>query len=225
MKATILVSLLFAGVSFAGLENWTNSEGVTVQLELVEVVDNDGEKSGVFKMRNGRTVTIKAADLAVADAARLAEWKPEEKAPAAASAGPSVFDKLLDGNLVKLDGRSLKAARDVEKPLKYYVFYYTASWCGPCQAFTPSLVDFYNEHKNANFELVLITSDRDEKAMAKYAQEKSMPWPQLKLSRTDKFKSETKHGVTGIPSLIVCDLEGQVVSRSRSLQELENLVK
>lgn len=225
MKTTVLLSLLFAGAAFAGFEGWTNSEGVTVQLDLVEVVEKDGEKSGVFKMRNGRSVTIKAADLALADAARLVDWKPEEKPAEAVPAGPSVFDKLLDGNLVALDGRSLKSVRDLEKPQKYYVFYYTASWCGPCQAFTPSLVDFYNEHKTDNFELVLISSDRDERSMTTYAQEKKMPWPQLRLSRTERFEKATEHGVTGIPSLIVCDLEGNVVSRTRSLAELEKLVK
>ena len=47
-----------------------------------------------------------------------------------AKGGP--FDKLLDGNLVKLDGKKVgKVAKDFAKPEKYYVFYYSASWCQP----------------------------------------------------------------------------------------------
>jgi nucleoredoxin len=106
------------------------------------------------------------------------------------------------------------------------VFYYTASWCGPCRAFTPELVKFYNEHKNENFELVLISSDRDEKSMEAYAEKNKMPWPHLKFDQLGTFKGKFNHGVRGIPSVIVCDLEGNIVTNNgRDLNTLEQLVK
>jgi nucleoredoxin len=222
MKAIILLSLMFAGAAFAGFEKWVNKDGKTADLELIKVVEKDGEKAGEFKMRNGKTITLKASDLSEEAAEKLEAWEP----PAAVVEGkPSVFDEVLDGNLVKLDGKSLKKYDMTERPKKYYVFYYTASWCPPCQQFTPSLVEFYNEHKNENFELVLITSDQEEGAMEKYATDKKMPWPQLKLKEAPKFKKEFKHGVTGIPSVIVCDLEGKNLGNFRNLAELEKLVK
>ena len=213
---------MFAGVAFAGFEKWVNKDGKSADLELIKVVEKDGEKAGEFKMRNGKTITLKASDLSEEAAEKLESWEP----PAAVVEGkPSVFDEVLDGNLVKLDGKSLKKYEMTERPKKYYVFYYTASWCPPCQQFTPSLVEFYNEHKNENFELVLITSDQEEGAMEKYATDKKMPWPQLKLKEAPKFKKEFKHGVTGIPSVIVCDLEGKNLGNFRNLAELEKLVK
>jgi nucleoredoxin len=225
MKKTILLSILLAGVSFAGFEKWTNKDGKAAELELVKVTDTAGVKTGEFKMRNGKTISLKAADLSEADAKRLDEWKPAEGAAAATEAKPSVFDEMLDGNLVKLEGKSLKKFEQTKPPAKYYVFYYTASWCGPCQQFTPSLVEFYNKHKSDNFEIVLITSDSEEGDMEDYAKEKKMPWPQLKLAKTEKFKKEFKHGVTGIPSVIVCDLEGKNLGNYRDLAALEKLVK
>ena len=208
----------------ADFENWTNAEGKVAQLDLIEVKGEGDDKEGVFKMRNGRQVTIKKKDLSEADATRLDEWKaPEPEQVAAAT--PSVFDEVLDGNLEILDGKRLKKHELSAKPKKYYVFYYTASWCPPCQAFTPELVRFYNKNKNDNFELVLITSDRDEDAMEEYASDKKMPWPQLKLSKAPAFKGKFKHGVTGIPSVITCDLEGNIVSKTENLKELEKLVK
>jgi thiol-disulfide isomerase/thioredoxin len=221
MKAIILLSLMFAGAAFAGFEKWVNKDGKTADLELIKVVEKDGEKAGEFKMRNGKTITLKASDLSEEAAEKLEAWEP----PAVVEGKPSVFDEVLDGNLVKLDGKSLKKYDMTERPKKYYVFYYTASWCPPCQQFTPSLVEFYNEHKNENFELVLITSDQEEGAMEKYATDKKMPWPQLKLKEAPKFKKEFKHGVTGIPSVIVCDLEGKNLGNFRNLAELEKLVK
>lgn len=222
MKNIICLSLIIAGTSLGTLEKWTNKEGVAADLDLIRVMETNGEKSGEFKMHNGKTVILKAADLSQDSITKLAAWQP----PAPVIEGkPSIFDEVLDGNLVVLSGESLKKADITTRPKKYYVFYYTASWCGPCQKFTPSLVSFYEKHKNGNFEIVLISSDRNEKAMEAYAVNKKMPWPQLKLSKVPEFKTKFKHGVTGIPSVIVCDLEGKNLGNFRNLVELEKLVK
>jgi hypothetical protein len=62
--------------------------------------------------------------------------------------------------------------------------------------------------------------------MEEYAAEKKMPWPQLKLDQVDDFKKDFKHGVNGIPSVIVCDLEGKNLGNFRSdLNKLAELVK
>lgn len=222
MKSSLILLTLgaLAGSAFAGFETWTSKDGRAAELELVSVSDVGGEKTGEFKLRNGKTVTLKASALSEADAKRLAEWTAPaatETAPAAAAAAaPSVFDKVLEGNLVKLDGKSLKRYSEPVKPAKYYLFYYTASWCGPCHKFTPSLVEFYDKYrsKGNDFELVLITSDSDEGAMEEYAAEFKMQWPQLKLSKADKFKDEFKHPGTGIPNLVLTDTEGKLIKGS-----------
>lgn len=217
-----LLSLIVAGVSCAAIEKWTNKDGKTAELELVKVVDKDGEKVGEFKMRSGKTVMIKASELSEEAVAKIAVWEP----PAPIIQGKtSVFDKSLDGNLLKLEGKSLKRFALTERPKKYYVFYYTASWCGPCQQFTPSLVEFYEKHKSDDFEIVLITSDEDEDAMKEYAVDKKMPWPILKLKDAESFKKKFDHGVNGIPSVIVCELDGKNLGNYRDLVSLEELIK
>lgn len=42
--------------------------------------------------------------------------------------------------------------------------YFSAKWCGPCQAFTPKLIDFYNQ-VNVNgkqLEIIYVSGDSDE---------------------------------------------------------------
>jgi len=216
MKTSLSIAIAISLVLplSAAFENWTNKEGKTAQLELVEVIGEADAKEGVFQMRNGRKVNIKQADLAEADAKRLADWKPA--APEAPAAEPSVFDEALDGNLVILDGKRLKKHELASKPTKYYLFYYTASWCPPCQAFTPSLVKFYKANKpnNDEFEIILVTSDRDEEDMEKYAISKDMTWPHLKLSKVEKFQKKFKHPGDGIPNLVLTDLEGKLIKTS-----------
>lgn len=218
--------MLIGGTCLAEFASWTSKDGRSAELELKSVSEADGEKVGEFLMRNGRVTKLKASQLSAECAAKLSEWKPvsDEQSASEEASAPSVFDGFLDGNLLRLDGRSLKSCKDATKPAKYYVFYYTASWCGPCQQFTPELVRFYNRNKNADFEVVLITSDSDEDAMEEYAKEKEMPWPQLKLKKAKDFKAKFQHGVTGIPSVIVCDLEGNNLGNHRDLRSLEKLV-
>lgn len=230
MKSSLLipvVSGLLSVSASAGFETWTSKDGKPVEMELMSVSDSGGWKVGEFRMKNGKTISIKASALSEVDAQRLADWKTLESAPGDAPAAekPGKFDGILDGNLVKLEGRSLKRFSQEAKPEKYYIFYYTASWCGPCHKYSPILVDFYNKNKNANFEIVLITSDSDEAAMEAYAKEKKMPWPQLKMSRVEKFEKQFDHKVSGIPSVITCDLDGNIVSRTESIAELTKLVK
>lgn len=222
-SATLLICLLLLGVQArAEFRVWKNADGKSAELKLLEVVEQDGQKVGKFKLRNGRQVELKMSELSGPDATALADWKPpvDEFVPS------SVFDQSLDGNLVKLDGKKLKPFKDFKKPSKYYLFYYTASWCPPCRAFTPTLVDWYHKNKNDSFELVLITSDRDEGAMEGYAKDKKMPWPQLELKKVRNFRGDHLHGVRGIPSLIVCELDGKMLGNYRSrLPELTSMVK
>jgi nucleoredoxin len=231
MKNSIrfLLACLLTVSASAEFRTWTRNDGKTAEIDLVAVTATADGKSGEFKMRNGRSVTLPAASLSEADAKMLNDWQAPEaeaEAPAAASA-ESVFDTVLNGNLEILDGRKLKRYQPASKPTKHYVFYYTASWCPPCQTYTPDLVKFYNKAKkdNDSFELVLITSDREEDAMEDYAKDKKMPWPHLKFSKANDFKSKFQHGVSGIPSVIICDLEGNIVSRTRSIDEIAKILK
>jgi thiol-disulfide isomerase/thioredoxin len=218
MKTSLqfLFSALLAVSASAEFRTWTRNDGKTAELDLVSVSGETGAKSGEFKMRSGKSVTLAASALAAADAKLLDEWTPAATAAAPAAATPSVFDEALEGNLVALKGKGLSSLKDFVKPTKYYLFYYTASWCGPCQKFTPSLVDFYKANKpdNNEFEIILVTSDSDEGAMEEYAVEKKMTWPHLKLSKAERFKKEFKHPGTGIPNLVLTDTEGTLLKTS-----------
>jgi nucleoredoxin len=216
---TLLATAFLMSTAAANFESWTNKEGREARMKLVEVV-RDGDKiTGKFELENGRTINLDADALSEADAKRLAEWEP---APPEPTGSPSVFDEMLAGNLVRLDGREFVEHTMTEKPEKYYVFYYTASWCPPCQAYTPDLVRFYNRErrKGNHFELILVTSDRNEDAMLEYARDKKMPWPHVTFSKRQEINGKLDHGVRGIPAVIVCDLEGNVISRDRDIRAL-----
>ncbi|XP_014673718.1 PREDICTED: LOW QUALITY PROTEIN: nucleoredoxin-like [Priapulus caudatus] len=93
--------------------------------------------------------------------------------------------------------------------------YFSAHWCSPCRAFTPVLVDFYNELKKsesgADLEIVFVSSDRDQSSFDEYFAE--MPWLAVPFQERDrKAKLSKKFRVQGIPSLVLLDgISGKVI--------------
>ena len=214
MRLALLFILVLSSISFAGFEKWTSADGREAEMNLIGKRNKEGQTIGKFSLRSGRTVELSADQLASDDAERLKNWKP----PGAA------FDDFLDGKLLQMHRGQLGDYRGT-KPEKFYIFYYSASWCPPCQRYTPSLVKWYEDNKNDNFELIFISSDRDKSSMTNYVKSKKMPWAVLQHARAHDFKREFSHKVTGIPSVITCDLEGNIVSRTESLTELSKLVE
>ena len=203
--ALVLTSLWFTVMPCLGeFRVWTNSDGQSAELELRSVKEHDGEKVGSFGMKSGRSVRLKRSQLSAEDAKLLDAWKPSE---------PDAFGEVLEDDLVILDDGRLQNYDHVS-PKKYYMFYYTASWCGPCVAFTPTLVKWYDEHKSDAFEIILISSDRDKSDMLSYAKGKKMKWPHLKMSKVKQFKNKFKHPGGGIPNLVLCDLRANVIKSS-----------
>jgi nucleoredoxin len=123
----------------------------------------------------------------------------------------------MSGHLSTLFGEKL-LTKDGEKPVadvlkgKYVGIYFSAHWCPPCRGFTPQLAAAYKEHLAAkNLEIVFVSSDRDEKSFEEYYAEQ--PWTALPYSdRTKKDALSKKFKVQGIPSFVILDPEGAVMT-------------
>ena len=74
---------------------------------------------------------------------------------------------------------------------KFIGLYFSASWCGPCRAFTPSLVKFREAHKS-QFEVILVGADGSPKAQANYMKKYKMPW----LALTNQSRRQRRSEVT-----------------------------
>ena len=125
-----------------------------------------------------------------------------------ASWAPALFGDVLVGR----DGTE----RDTTTALagKTVGIYFSAHWCPPCRQFTPSFARAYEKltgEMGKDFEVVFVSSDRDERAFDEYRGE--MPWLALPFAARDK-KAELsrKFKVNGIPALVVVDDTGATVT-------------
>jgi len=93
--------------------------------------------------------------------------------------------------------------RQILDDVPVVAYYFSASWCPPCQKFTPLLIEYYKKW-NANekkIEIVFISADRNETGFKGYYDK--MPWLAIPYGdRRIKTLSE-KFEPEGIPNLII----------------------
>lgn len=91
--------------------------------------------------------------------------------------------------------------------------YFSASWCGPCQRFTPSLVEAYNDlsSQRDDFELIFISGDEDDESFNDYFSK--MPWLAIPFADSEtRDRLDELFEVRGIPYLVILDDQGKVLT-------------
>ncbi|RWR79473.1 LOW QUALITY PROTEIN: putative nucleoredoxin 1 [Cinnamomum micranthum f. kanehirae] len=90
--------------------------------------------------------------------------------------------------------------------------YFSASWCGPCQRFTPTFVEAYKElYAKGDFEAVFVSTDKDEESFKEYFAK--MPWLAIPFSdSTTRRRLNDLFKVRGIPHLVLLGGNGKLLS-------------
>ena len=142
----------------------------------------------------------------------------QRKAVAANPGAADAMSKFLKGALVRSQNGSVVPADDEAFANKKLIgLYFSAQWCGPCRKFTPKLVEYYNRVSNQHpeFEIVFFSLDKSASAMESYMREDKMPWPAIDYAKLQEKEALKKNsGGDGIPSLVVVDATGRVISSS-----------
>ena len=108
-------------------------------------------------------------------------------------------------SVIRLVNGELKSEELDLSKYRYLALYHSASWCGPCQAFSPRLSEFYHSASKGNFELVMINHDRSAADMAQYMKQHRMEFPAI-LEADAGVWGKAPSG-TGIPNLVIFDMQ------------------
>uniref|UniRef100_A0A3B5MVW1 Nucleoredoxin n=1 Tax=Xiphophorus couchianus TaxID=32473 RepID=A0A3B5MVW1_9TELE len=134
--------------------------------------------------------------------------------------GPKPFAEVVAGPLL----RNNRQTADSSCLEGHYVgVYFSAHWCPPCRSLTRVLVESYRVVKESGhkFEIVFVSADRSEESFKQYFSE--MPWLAVPYSdEARRSRLNRLYGIQGIPTLILLDAEGRVITRQGRVEVLND---
>ena len=142
--------------------------------------------------------------------------------PELAAIAPSMFGAArrlaLPGNPIEIAGTTLAGEEFniTQYKGKVVLVDFWATWCGPCVQELPNVVDNYKKYHAKGFEVVGISLDDNPEALKSFFEENEVPW--VTLFEPDETKRGFEnpiaqhYGINGIPTVILVNQEGNVVS-------------
>ncbi len=105
---------------------------------------------------------------------------------------------------------------------KYVLVDFWASWCGPCRAENPNVVNAYEKYKNKNFTILGVSLDDNKANWMEAIKADKLNW--LQISDLKKWESVAVNAyqIDGIPFNVLLDPEGKIVATDLRGDALQN---
>jgi thiol-disulfide isomerase/thioredoxin len=145
-----------------------------------------------------------------------AERKRLEQLTAIGSIAPELNFPNPNGEVITIE--SLRG--------NYVLIDFWASWCRPCRAENPNVVNLYNDYKDKGFTVYSVSLDKDKNRWLGAIKQDNLYWPNH-VSDLKQWKSEAvkTYGFTGIPFTVLINKEGEIIAKNLRGAALENKIK
>lgn len=110
-------------------------------------------------------------------------------------------------NFKAVDGRDVNVANMKGKVV---LVDFWATWCGPCVAELPNVLEAYRKLNPKGFEIVGISFDNNKKDLVDFVAEQKMPWVQYFDGKGWKNDFGVAYGINSIPAMWLVDKKGLV---------------
>jgi cytochrome c biogenesis protein CcmG/thiol:disulfide interchange protein DsbE len=122
-------------------------------------------------------------------------------------------DPAPEFKLAGLEGKPLSIA---DFHGKVVLLNFWATWCGPCRAEIPDLVELQNKYKDQLQIIGLVVDDEDQDAIKKFITEFGINYPVAVAP--DEIRMQYG-GIAALPTSFVVDAEGRVVQKHEGLRD------
>ena len=124
-----------------------------------------------------------------------------------------IGQQYTDLEMAAPDGKMHKISELVGEG-KYVLVDFWASWCGPCRAEMPNVLEAYNKYHAKGFEVVGVSFDQKKEAWLKAIGQLKMPWLQISDLKGWQCAAAPIYKIDGIPDNILIDPQGKIIDRS-----------
>jgi thiol-disulfide isomerase/thioredoxin len=221
----------------------------TQRATVMQTLVSDLKESGVNRDNGFLAIQIcdelssgPDAKLAMQTLNEIAPLYRESKDPAVARLVPmaeGLARRLnLPGNPIEVSGTLLDGSEIdwASYRGKVVLIDFWATWCGPCRAELPNVLENYRAYHDKGFEVVGISLDTDRAAVEQFLQDSGIEWPTLFTEKVETVSDQQESGnwtnpmaeryaITGIPRAILVDQKGNVVSMNARGRELRSLLQ
>lgn len=177
----------------------------------------------------GKTDLAKEALTAFSDLLAKAAEKNEELKPVVEAMAGSLRRMNLLGNEIEIKGKLVDGSDFDWKAYskgKVVLVDFWATWCGPCIAELPNVKKNYEKYHAKGFDVVGISLDTDRKRLEAFLEKEGTKWAQLFEDEAGwKHPVALHYGISGIPTVILVDQQGKVVSLNARGPELGKLLE
>jgi len=96
---------------------------------------------------------------------------------------------------------------------KVVLLEFWGSWCGPCRADTPKLVEIYDSFNPLGFEIVAIDRGETRETVNRYNAKNGVTWRQVLQAEDGPILEQ--YGVRTYPTYFLIDRDGKIVEELR----------
>lgn len=203
-----------------------------IQLEANQIMDSQVEMTKAFAMRNGivgaaislsgQGSTFSYEDLSAIlanvdssyhsapDYKKLKEKVAVMERSAVGTAFKDFAQNTPEGgtlNVLAVDG-------------KYVLVDFWASWCKPCRAANPALVELYNTYHPKGFNILGVSFDDNSEKWAEGIEQDGLQWPQISDLQGWRNEMGQYYGIQFIPQNLLLDDNGVIVGKNLEPAEL-----
>ena len=149
------------------------------------------------------TAPGKQADAILKMIAQIEDAKKIQASLVVGAAFPGFTDADVAGKPLSLDAYRGKVV----------LVDFWATWCGPCVAELPNVLETYRTYHARGFEIIGISLDKDLNVLTTFIKDHNMSWQQYFDGRGWENKLAAKYGIRSIPTTLLLDGKGRIVAK------------